>query len=44
MDNLTEKIAIGFVKSILQALQYLHECGIAHLDVKVGLTLLKARN
>eukprot|EP00112_Aurelia_sp_Birch-Aquarium-sp1_P011630 Seg2444.2 transcript_id=Seg2444.2/GoldUCD/mRNA.D3Y31 product=Kalirin protein_id=Seg2444.2/GoldUCD/D3Y31 len=34
MDNLTEKIAIGFTKQILQALQYLHECGIAHLDVK----------
>ncbi|XP_065051810.1 triple functional domain protein-like isoform X2 [Rhopilema esculentum] len=34
MDNLTERIAIGFVKQMLQALQYLHECGIAHLDVK----------
>ena len=34
-DNLTERIAIGFVKQMFQALQYLHECGIAHLDVKV---------
>lgn len=33
-DNLTERIAISFVKQIFQALQYLHECGIAHLDVK----------
>ena len=36
MDNLTEKIAIGFVKQILQALQYLHECNVVHLDLKVN--------
>jgi serine/threonine protein kinase len=31
----TEKEAVGFVKQILEAVQHLHDCRVAHLDLKV---------
>ena len=32
----TEKEAVGFVKQILEAVQHLHDCRVAHLDLKVN--------
>lgn len=39
-DPWTEKEAVGFVKQILEAVQHLHDCRVAHLDLKVSLTVL----
>lgn len=36
----TEKEAVGFVKQILEAVQHLHDCRVAHLDLKVRLSRL----
>ena len=37
MDNLTEKVAIGHVKEILDGVQHLRDLSIVHLDLKVRL-------
>lgn len=37
MDNLTEKVAIGYVKEILDGVQHLRDLSIVHLDLKVRL-------
>ena len=37
----TEKEAVGFVQQILEAVQHLHDCRVAHLDLKVGLVIIK---
>ena len=35
MDNLTEKVAIGHVREILEGLQHLQDLELVHLDLKV---------
>lgn len=35
--NLTEEKVAFYLRDILEALHYLHNCRIAHLDVKVSL-------
>ena len=37
MDNLTEKVAISFVREILEGVQHLRDLSIVHLDLKVRL-------
>lgn len=37
MDNLTEKVAIGCVREILEGVQHLRDLSIVHLDLKVRL-------
>ena len=37
MDNLTEKVAIGYVREILEGVQHLRDLNIVHLDLKVRL-------
>lgn len=39
----TEKEAVGFVKQILEAVQHLHDCRVAHLDLKVSCDSLYGR-
>ncbi|XP_068751668.1 kalirin-like isoform X6 [Montipora capricornis] len=34
MDNLTEKVAIGFIREILEGVQHLRDLSIVHLDLK----------
>ena len=36
MDNLTEKVAIGYVREILEGVQHLRDLNIVHLDLKVS--------
>lgn len=38
-DELMEEKVAYFVKDTLEALQHLHTCRVAHLDLKVGLML-----
>lgn len=37
MDNLTEKVAIGHVREMLEGVQHLRDLSIVHLDLKVRL-------
>lgn len=37
--NLTEEKVSFYLRDILEALHYLHACRIAHLDLKVGLSI-----
>ena len=37
MDNLSEKVAIGYVREILEGVQHLRDLSIVHLDLKVRL-------
>ena len=39
MDNLTEKVAIGYVREILEGVQHLRDLSIVHLDLKVRLRI-----
>ena len=41
MDNLTEKVAIGFIREILEGVQHLRDLSIVHLDLKVRLWTVK---
>ena len=34
MDKLSEQIAIGFIRQLLVALEYIHDKNIVHLDIK----------
>jgi len=36
MDNLTEKVAIGYIHQIVEGVQHLHDLNIVHLDLKVS--------
>ena len=40
MDNLSEKVAIGYVREILEGVQHLRDLSIVHLDLKVRLLML----
>ena len=40
MDNLSEKVAIGYVREILEGVQHLRDLSIVHLDLKVRLLIL----
>ena len=40
MDNLTEKVAIGYVREILEGVQHLRDLSVVHLDLKVRLQIL----
>lgn len=37
MDNLTEKVTIGYIREILEGVQHLRDLSIVHLDLKVRL-------
>ena len=39
-DNLTEKVAIGYVREIIEGVQHLQDLNIVHLDLKVGMLVL----
>ncbi|CAH3018961.1 unnamed protein product [Porites evermanni] len=42
MDNLSEKVAIGYVREILEGVQHLRDLSIVHLDLKPQNLLLEA--
>ena len=39
MDNLSEKVAIGYVREILEGVQHLRDLSVVHLDLKVRLRI-----
>ena len=41
LNNLTEMVASEVVKNLLDALVFMHQCGVAHRDIKAENIMLK---
>ena len=44
MDNLTEKVAISYVREILEGVQHLRDLSVVHLDLKVRLPMYQCNH